>query len=165
MPRPRKAEPAGFQLPPLVEISPGASPAVEVVTTPPKSPTAIRADMHPWDKVLTGVRSGMRLREALALVDLTRGEVRRLLSERSGELAKARAEGVHYALRSMHGIAQGDRGSWQAAAYLIERQGMRDLEAEIEDTVLKCTPAAERGAVLDNARARLRTYFTRPEKR
>jgi hypothetical protein len=129
------------------------------------APPAIRSDKPPWDQVLAGVRSGMKLREALALVSLTRGEVRELLSARSGELAKARAECVSHALRSMHGMAQGDRGSWQAAAYLIERQGMRELEVEIEDTILKCTPAAERGAVLDNARSRLRTYFTRPDKR
>jgi hypothetical protein len=107
----------------------------------------------------------MVLREALALVELTRGEVRRLLSERSAEIAQAKAECVSRALRSMHAMAQGDRGSWQAAAYLIERQGMRELEVEIEDTVLRCTPAEERGAVLDNARARLRNYFVRPEKR
>jgi hypothetical protein len=107
----------------------------------------------------------MLLREALALVSLTRGEVRELLTAKSAELAKAKAECVSHALRSMHAMAQGDRGSWQAAAYLIERQGMRELEMEIEDTVLKCTPAEERGAVLDNARSRLRTYFTRPEKR
>jgi hypothetical protein len=107
----------------------------------------------------------MRLREALALVSLTRGEVREMLTQRSAELTQARAECVSHALRSMHAMAQGERGSWQAAAYLIERQGMREFEVEIEDTVMRCTPASERGAVLDNARERLRGYFTRPDQR
>lgn len=138
---------------------------VEVMPRTPAAPPKVRSEKGAWEQVLDGLRAGMTLREALALVDLTRDEIRGLLGSRSEELAKAKAECVHYSLRSLHGIAQGNRGSWQAATYLIERQGMLELEQEIQDTLMRCTPAEERGAVLDNARQRLKHYFTRPGER
>lgn len=153
-------------MPPLTTAVPTLhSPTVDITPRTPSAPPALRSDKSPWSRILDGVRSGMTLREALGLVDLTRADVRRLLTERSAELVGARATCIDISLRDLRGLAQGNRGSWQAATYIIERQSMRELELEIEDTVLRCTPDEERGQVLDNARRRLPTYFKRPGER